>query len=581
MSDEIVKQHYLALAKLLKTYRIRPIDKSLLRLTHNFCKSLYQAAKTHPDLIFAQPQLHKPQLSWATNLAFNATVFTCSLAVRNKFDPAVTLQLMCGSLSIYALEQETLEKYYQTTAKDGELTSAMVGQSNAKFKQLLRSAQQTIWLANYRLCPQLHIAQYAPSRLTSPVTALSYVANKLALLTITNKRQPTMSFAQAIKYLSLQCSAKWYYLLTPLLKYPTLSPPGSYIRLRDDTVHMVLSVSSTGLVSTLLPNKQSGTSMATSINIQFTAFEQVKKSYPGQPLHSFSRLNQWWANNLVNWFTNHSEQLQISAFEPIKPIQSAPASLLVIQDQLNQPAAEVTVIVKAIEKEPAYAQQLQVSATIMNRKKQPIQSIQHGLAMLGFERTNSLLLQYSLLSQLNQSYFPLQHKLLQFSQFFTLIVSELASKTKEVSPELASTTAYFVVSRLFTLPSIRMLSHWEASTLPAFHVAGIVKTQQNKNLKSDAVLLAKAWLQSPLVIEVLQQYDQIVPKQLEKKSTRQFCNLIGLSLILAQEYYFSAPPFCNTTTAYFDAALKELDLKQDEVKRMMINIVTSNNLFCL
>ena len=75
MSAEIVKQHYIALAKLLKIYRTAPLDRNLLKASHDFCKSLYSAAKKHPELIFAQPQLYKPQLPFIVNLTFNSAVF--------------------------------------------------------------------------------------------------------------------------------------------------------------------------------------------------------------------------------------------------------------------------------------------------------------------------------------------------------------------------------------------------------------------------------------------------------------------------------------------------------------------------
>ncbi|WP_101197084.1 hypothetical protein [Paraglaciecola sp. MB-3u-78] len=119
MPAEIVKQHYIALAKSLKIYRSAPLDRELLKASHHFYKNLYAAAKAHPNLIFAQPQLYKPQLPFVVNLAFNSAVLTCLLAVRNKLDPSVTIQLMCGSLSIYALEQASIEKHYQTD-KDNE-----------------------------------------------------------------------------------------------------------------------------------------------------------------------------------------------------------------------------------------------------------------------------------------------------------------------------------------------------------------------------------------------------------------------------------------------------------------------------
>ena len=577
MPAQIVKQHYIALAKLLKIYRTAPLDRNLLKASHNFCKSLYAAAKTYPDLIFAQPQLYKSQLPFVVNLAFNSAVLTCLVAVRNKYDPSVTIQLMCGSLSIYALEQSSIEKYYQTDEYDETSVANKIGHKNAEFTQLLTTNQQHLWLCNYLLCSHIHLAHYPRTKLTNPITALAYMANKLALLCTPNKHKPTQSFANAIKYLSLTCCSKWYTLLIPLIQYPSISTLGSYIRLRDGSIHIVLSLSIAGLVTKPLPTKQSVVGQA---DIQLTPAAQVTQSYACQQLNNFTRLSQWWGTDLMDWVSRKTEHEPIVAFDSILPMQAAPASLLVIQDQLSHINTDITVIVKAIEKEPTYAHQLQVSASISNRQKQPVQSIQQGLAMLGFERTNSILLQHSLLSRLNQSYFPIQQVLLNFCRIFVSIVAELAAKTKLISPELASTAAYFVVSRLFTLPTIRTMSHWQTSTLPTFKVASLINVKETKSLKNDAFLLANTWQQNKQILEVLQHYDLVMHRQESKRSARQFCYLLGLSLTLAQEHYFSATTRCKETTSYFKAGLLELGISQAESMDMMTNIVSTTNVFC-
>jgi hypothetical protein len=580
MPNKIVKQHYIALAKLLKIYRTEPLDRNLLKASHRFCKSLYDSANAHPDLVFAQPQLYKPQLPFVVNLVFNSVVLTCLLAVRNRFDPSVTIQLMCGSLSIYALEQSSIEKHYQTDKNTEKSVTKKIGHRNAKFSQLLKTNRQQIWLSSYLLCSHMHLTHYPQLSLTNPITALAYMANKLALLCTPNKHKPPISFALAIKHLSLKCCPKWYSLLIPLLQYPSVSPPGSYIRLRDGAIHIVLSLNIKGLVTQPLPTKQSVVMRSDKADMQLIPAEQIIHNHPCQQLNSFTRLSQWWGSDWMDWLSSKSEHDQIVAFDLILPMSVAPASLLVIQDQLNHINADIAVIVKAIEKEPAYAHQLQVSASISNRKTQPVQNIQHSLAMLGFERTNSILLQHSLLSRLNQSYFPLQQAILNFSQFFVFIVGELAAKTKLVSPELASTAAYFVVSRLFTLPTIRGMNHWETSTLPTFKVASLVKIKETESLKNHASLLANAWQQNKQILEVLKHYDIVMQKQEHKGSARQFCFLLGLSLALAQEHYFSETTRCKDTTSYFKAGLMELGISQVELMDMMTNIVSSRGIFC-
>jgi HD-like signal output (HDOD) protein len=576
----MVKQHYIALVKLLKIYRTGPLDRNLLKATQHFCKSLYGAAKAHPDLIFAQPQLYKPQLPFVVNLTFNSAVLTCLLAVRNKFDPSVTIQLMCGSLSIYALQQSSIEKHYQTSDDNQNSITKKIGQKNATFAQLLKTQQQHIWLSNYLLCCHTHLTEYPRASLTKPITALAYMANKIALLCTPNKHKQPISFANAIKHLSLTCCSKWYRLLIPLLEYPSISPPGSYIRLRNGAIHIVLSITIKGLVTKPVPTKRSIVEQPDKVKIQFTTADQVIQNYPCQQLNGFARLSQWWGTDLMEWLSSNDDHEQSAAFDAILPMQSAPASLLVIQDQLSHINVDIAVIVKAIEKEPSHAQQLQVSASMSNRQKQPVQSIQHSLAMLGFERTKSILLQHSLLSRLNQQYFPLQQSLLTFSQFFVFIVGELATRTKLVSPELARTTAYFVVSRLFTLPSIRTLNHWQKSTGPTYKLASLIKIKETENLKNDGFLLAKTWQQNKQMLEVLLHYDVVMLKQQNKRSTSQYCYLIGLSLTLAQEHYFSGTSHCKDTEFYYKAGLIEIGLSQAEVMNMMTDIASSTNISC-
>ena len=191
-----------------------------------------------------------------------------------------------------------------------------------------------------------------------------------------------------------------------------------------------------------------------------------------------------------------------------------------------------------------------------------------------------ILLQQSLLSRLNQYYFPLQQSFLTFSQFFISIVSELAAKTKLVSPELASTAAYFVVSRLFTLPTIRTMSHWKVSSLPTFKVASLINITETESLKNDAFLLANAWQQNKQILEALQHYDIVMQKQEIKQSARQFCYLLGISLSLANEHYFSGITRCKETGSYFNASLIELGINEEELINMMSGIVSSTNVFC-
>lgn len=579
MPEEIIKQHYIALAKLLKVYRTSPPNRQVLQATLQFCRELYDTSQNHPDLVFAQPQLYKTQLPYVVNLTFNTCVMSCLVAIRNKCDPAVCVQLMCGAISLLAFEQAEIEADYQNGPTKAGVQPKKLGKKNATFKKLLEAAQQPIWLACYLINPQINASSHAKIAHLKHVAKLCYVSSQLALLCTYNKQKTHLSFAQAVRKLSVQLPSNDYAILTPLLHYPSLLPPGNFVRLIDGAIKIVLINNIKGLVTKSLPTKNAKEANNPDTSIKVIPNEQVAQTYPSQPINQFSQLTKWWGEDLNTWLASHKTQVIQSPFETILPMQSAPAPLLVIQDQLSQIEADITVIVKAIEKEPDYARQLQVSASLSNRQKQPVDSIRHSLAMLGYERSSHLLLQYSLVSRLNQHYFPLQQTFLAFSQLFVFVTAELAAKTKLLTPEVASTTAYFLVSRLFTLPSLKTCLRWEVSHQEAYKVESLAKAKGANTLKQGGILLAQAWQQNKLILQALQHYDAPELNLNNKQSIAQFCYLLGLSLTKAKENYFTNRLTCSQTNGYVETALMELGIDKQALADVDQKVASNAHIF--
>lgn len=575
--EQMIKEQYVALAKLLKAYHNSPIDKTLLQLTLRYCKSLYGLAQAQPNLVFAQPQLYKSALPLVVNLTFNACVFTCLFATRNKFDPAITIQLMCGSISIYGCDQSSIEKHYQNELDN---TPTKLGQNITTMAKLLQQHQQHIWLLAYSLSPSIHSNKVKNISRLKPAGAVAYFANRLSILCTPNKLTPPLSFAKAFKSLTLTAPEKYYSLLSPLLEYPGLTPPGAYIQDQTGTLRIVLAIHAQGLITKELATKQQTTLANKQTEIILTKQKQLTKSYTCQTLKSFSRLSQWWNEDLANWLTNDTSSPRIDAFQTMFSVNAAPPSLLVIQDQLKHTSADISVLVKAIEKEPSYAQQLQVSASLSNRQKQAVSNIQHGLAMLGYERTAGLFLQHSLLSRLNQHYFPLQHAFLAFSQLFVFMVEEIAIKTKSQSVDMVKTAGYFLLSRLFTLPSLRAQQTWKTKIDFEYQADSLIKHSKTANLKQDAILLAQAWQQNTAIIELLQRYDQADDELDIKDSQRANCYLLGACLIMAKQSYFAQTNQCEKTHNYLKKALTELHIDQTEWTELQTSLAIKAKLTC-
>ena len=575
--EQIIKEQYLALAKLLRAYRDSAIDKRLLQLTLSYCQNLHRLAQQHPDLVFAQPHLYKSQLPLLVNLAFNACIYTCLLAVRNKFDPAISIQLMCASVSLYGCDQILVEKYYQNAA---DTNPVVFGQNMAKMSQLLKHHQQHIWLSAFSLSSSIHSNKAKNISRLKPTVAVAYFANRLNILCTPNKSMRPLNFAHGLKALALSAPAKFYSLLTPLLEYPGLIPPGAYVQDKQSTINLVLAVHPNGLITKKVSKKQQTLLVQEPIEILLMSQEQLTKSYACQTLKGFSRLNQWWDDELTSWVASESSRQCIEVFTSTLPINSAPPSLLVIQDQLKQTNADIAVMVKAIEKEPSYAQQLQVTASLSNRQKQTVTNIQHGLAMLGYERTASVFLQHSLLSRLNQQYFPLQHAFLAFSQLLVFIVEELATETKLSSVDTAKTTAYFLLSRMFTLPSLRTQLAWKTNPQSFYQVDSLFKSPKSAALKQDATRLARAWQQDTTIIQLLQKYDCIHLEPQTKNSVKLSSFLLGAALIMANEIYFSQTNQCPQTQAYLDKALIALQFSSAQWTELQKNITIKSQIAC-
>lgn len=579
MSSGIIKQHYISLVKLLKTYQNQDVSQTHLKGTQQFCKELLVMAKTNPNLTFAQPQLYKSQLPYITNIAFNTCVNTCLFAARNKIDESVSIQLMSASLSLIASNQTAINEHYLNT--DNKIKAAGLFKINESLTLQLKTYNQHIWADVYSIHSNAHKVSLDALNKFSLLQSLAYLSIRLALLCTPNKQFKALKFAQAFKQLCITCPSHWYQNLSPLLRYPSLSPPGTIIRHADGSIQIVLAINEQGLVVKPMMTKTNQGSENKSHEPQDTqtqalfkviSVKRLTQCYASQTIKDLNKLKYWWNDEFETYCaetlaktTKSQKTVQIiDPFEKKLALQSAPSSLLVIQDQLNNINTDIAVVTKALEKEPSYIQQLQQSASTRNRQKQPVETIQHGLAMLGYERTSYLLLEHSLLQRLNQEYFPLQKQLLIFSGLYASVASEIANKNKSLSAETLSSTAYFVLSRLFTLPQLKTQLKWQTGTNKHFEIASLLQIKGKETLKDGAVLLAKAWQQNSQILDVLNNYES--PDFLKnKKVERQLGYVLGLSLIIAKDIYFQPQEKCNDTQNYIKSALAELGLQAQDL----------------
>ncbi|MFT4940621.1 MAG: hypothetical protein ACI88A_003678 [Paraglaciecola sp.] len=571
---ELVKQQYQSLAKLLKLYREVPLSASHIQQTLEFCDGLINLTKKHPDIFFAQSQLYKSKLPYVLNLCFNSCMLSNLLAVRNKLNDTTNQQLMCASISFFAFEQSKIEAYYSAKKDEHQL-----GKVDPRLCRALENSHQDCWLGAYNLATTIH---QNIQKLTIVKRGLARdqiiisIAIRLALLTTRNSRFKCISFANAIKKITLDSPSDWSEVLQPLMEYPSLTPPGSFLKLPDQSYAIVLAIAKHGhFVQQVSARPQNDINKAAIM----LGPKQPKKSMLAQPLINISQLDTFWNSA---WDAQNDSRNDLIINPLVRPytqvfkLDNPPASLLAIQKQLNQDEPDIRKLTIAVEKEPLFAQHLQKTATQSARQKLPIQDIQHSLMMHGFARSGSILMQQSLLSRLNQHYFPLQLQFTNFTQLRGQIASALAKESGLSTPEQACSLAYFANTGLFTLPTLKVLKKWQPKPKRLFDINHLVAIRGGELLHKHAITLAEAWQQSSIEVFALHNHSTIADKKFRGRPGEKLAALLGLSLLSARQFYFAEHDLCDESQSYVENALTTLNISA----QTLANLQQQSATFC-
>ncbi len=558
MPAEPIKQQYQSLETLLKTYRQSTLGTEHIQQTLSFCDKLLSLAKNHPDAVFAQSQLYKSKLPYVLNLCFNTCLLTCLIGVRNKLNHTTNQQLMCGAINLFVFEQVNIEKHYNKNQP-----AIKLGTINERMVNALCSSRQDCWLAAYQMCTTVHQFIQEPSPDSNALCkeqSIISIAARLALLSTDNARFKKLSFAQALRHITLHCPDNWQALLHPLVDYPSLTPPGTYIKLAEQRYAIVLAIAEQGHFVKELTNLPSNT---TPQPANLLTNKRLTHSYVAQSLSRFGQIDHWWSRDWQEQNNTRNDRLinpLRTPFNDVYKLDKPPTALLAIQTQLNQTEPDIHKLTRAIRKEPAFVQYLQKSASQAARKKLPAMDIQHSLMMHGFERSGSILMQHALLSRLNQNYFPLQQHFINFTQLRGHIAGSLAQQSGLFTFEQACSLAYFATAGLFTHPALKIQKRWLTKSTRLFDINQLDGLKGNEQLHKHAVILAQAWQQNSENLLALRMHNMQPEKMSGTGGGRRLAMLLGLSLISTRALYFSHEKSCTHSEHYLKCALKLLNI---------------------
>lgn len=568
MSVNTIKGLYQQLATLLKDYRTAGVSTEQIHKTIIFSSAVLETFKSQPDLTVAQSLLYKPQLPYTINLVLNHCVLTTLIATRNKVNETCTLQLVCTVISLYADNQSQIEKYYT-----GESSSLQYSRNPSLLNALNKSGQD-VWANGYQLISKLShkitISKSWPQE-CSFEQRLLFISHQLAILTTPNNITTKQSFASALKITVQQSPTSWLDNIAPLLDYPTLTPPGSLIKLSNGESGIVLSVSLDGFYFAPIKNSDDA--------VIHVKREKVSLSSGSQRLKSFKMMEKWWSSDWVE--AKQTRLTNSSPFYVTFKIDSPPTILLNIQKYVANEEIDITKLSEMIASEPALAHHLTDTASQSNRHKLPIEDVKHAIMMHGYERANHLIVQQALLLRLNQNFFPLQEQFIQFTKLRAQVAANLISCISPLFEQQAYTLACFASSGLFTIAQLKSKKQWKTNPSRMFDITHLLETQQQERLYQNAISLAQAWQQTPDMIFALHYHNRnLADMPSNNRMGKNLAVIMGLSLIIAREIYFVNESHCSLTNKYLQDAIEHLNLSSTDLEDIKQQSVALSHVVC-
>jgi hypothetical protein len=245
-------------------------------------------------------------------------------------------------------------------------------------------------------------------------------------------------------------------------------------------------------------------------------------------------------------------------------VQSPPAALLGIIDELQKRDCEIPSLCEKIESVPTFNRFLLQTASQDNRLQLQVKNIKQAVMTYGIERVGDMLIQFALLERLTQKQYPLMSMCKQLTTISCAIAGELASRCDtKFSPQSAALTMTFLCSPLFTLPGLKI-----AKALPVNHAAPF-SFEQALKVKGDASWLtvsselAGNWHQSATwraVIHHCNKPNGEVPSSLRKEHA-----VMLLAFALSKTSLFSGNIYAFVQDLSYKTLLNTLSLNQRDI----------------
>ncbi|NCP65672.1 MAG: hypothetical protein GW763_08835 [Paraglaciecola sp.] len=556
----LIQVLYAAFVNIQQNLDRQIIDERFVDKLDVVAKHLVVVAKHHADALFAQPHLSKPHFPNEVNLRFNFTIFCLLFCIRNKMAEGTVVQLLKAAMLVRW--QETHVSPEAANEQTTETQRVMQNDLVAKFAEQGEDiVTKLLSLPSNIMSHRLN--HFSQATAQSDYQQIFVLAGQLANLTLSSGAQKTLHFSQALRLMCQHIPTTWLDILRPLMHYPGMLPTGTCIQDKQGITSMVVAINDHGVWVKTLATK---TSTPHSSAVGYVARSEVVRIYAPLKLTRFAQIDTWFAAPLDADSVNDESMAPtpIAAWPIRFAINKPPPSLLDFQHEMLGNNPDIKKMAAIITREPSFVAQIQQAASHNNRLKQLVETPLHGLLVNGLLPSSRMLWQHSVLSRLSQESFPLKHDLLMFCQLYCYIVEQLSAPLMGDDAQDIKMMALFRISSLMLEPTLRHAIRWHVIPQQTYLLAKLHGGALAPNTNNMAVKLAKAWQQSPKIINILLSVERDMANFALKKKVDTECCILGLGLMLGREVMFAEKALCPLSIEFANYAQKHLGLNQLE-----------------
>lgn len=386
------------------------------------------------------------------------------------------------------------------------------------------------------------------------------------------------SFHHRMQQLSLEINGSYAQLMSTLLRYPGLYPPGtrvksaqldapelviieSFCSSTEEMLYLAEKTGEKGAASDVIVNGSLVTLSTAQVSQRVLdgACELVDYCHLSDERIETYRQNKRWA-------LRHPTPTKFR-------YDVVPNALLDLLTRIDDPQVDIRQLATRLSQHGVASNIVLQTARNQNRLQLPVTDLVQGIMTHGLERLRHVLLEEYLLQRLNQWTFPMQAPLMHFCSFARRCCEHLALQLQTPVPQELTMLMTFYLSGLFLTPEYYVTDRWLLNRDTWLNVDCLAG---NKSAMQRSLALAKQWKLTKLQrVQLAAMVDDDLFYRLSL-AQQEAVVILQLSFMLAATAYFSTLSIDARSQAMKERSVAMLGLTAANTDRLVEQLCTGH-----